>query len=69
MIRIAITAAAFDAISATLPFLGYEPELDENGQRLIWIAAPVVDRLRALRVRGEDISDTILRLVEMESRL
>jgi hypothetical protein len=39
MIRIAITPEAFDAISATLPLgtVGYEPQLDAQGSRLIWL--------------------------------
>jgi hypothetical protein len=37
MIRIVITAAAFEAIAATLPFgsVGYEAELTGKGGRLI----------------------------------
>jgi hypothetical protein len=39
MIRIAITQAAFDAICATLPLgsVGYENQIDERGERLIWL--------------------------------
>ena len=39
MIRIAITPAAFEAIAATLLLgsVGYEPQLDPQGQRLIWL--------------------------------
>ena len=64
MIRIAITQAAFDAIAATLPLgtVSFENKIDENGERLIWLELRVVDRLRAMRGRGEDYSQVILRL-------
>jgi hypothetical protein len=70
MIRISITAAAYDAIASTLPLgsIGYEAEPDEKGQRLIWLEAAVVNRLRAMRKPGESNSDVILRLVEMEAK-
>jgi len=47
MIRIAITGAAFKAITATLPLgsVAYEAEVTEKGERLIWIEPSVVDRL------------------------
>ena len=62
MIRIAVTAEAFEAIAATLPLgsVGYENEVNERGERLIWSRA-VVDRLRFLRGPGESFSDVILR--------
>jgi hypothetical protein len=43
MIRIAITEAAFEAIAATLPLgsVAYEPKLDWQGQRLVWLEANV----------------------------
>jgi hypothetical protein len=42
MIRISITAAAFEAIAATLPFgsVGFEREPDANGERQIWLSRP-----------------------------
>ena len=69
MIRIAITSEAFDAVCATLPLgsLGFEPEPNEKGERLIWIERAVVDRLMALRGPGESYSDVILRLVQLEA--
>jgi hypothetical protein len=69
MIRLSITAAAFDAISATLPFgsVGFEREPDEQGGRMIWLPRNVVDRLRSLRGPGESYSDVILRLVKLEA--
>ncbi len=67
MIRIAITPAAFEAIAATLPLgsVGYEPQLNAKGERLIWLEAAVVDRLMAMRGPGESYSDVILRLVAL----
>ena len=55
MIRIAITAAAFEAIAATLPLgsVGYENKINERGERLIWLEPTVVDRLRSLRGPGK----------------
>jgi hypothetical protein len=64
VIRIAISEAAFQAIVSTMPLgsVGYEAEVGANGERLIWLAPNVVDRLRALRGPGESYSDVILRL-------
>jgi hypothetical protein len=69
MIRIAITPAAFDAISATLPFgsVAFEPQIDPHGQRMVWLETAVVDKLTAMRGPGESYSDVILRLVELEA--
>lgn len=68
MIRIAISQSAFEAIARTLPLgsVSFENNIDEYGQRLIWLEPNVVDRLRALRGRGEDYSQVILRLAETE---
>jgi hypothetical protein len=63
MIRLTITAAAFEAIAATLPSrVGVEQKRAPNGERLIWLAPVVVDRLKAMRRPGESYSDVILRL-------
>jgi hypothetical protein len=64
MIRIAITPAAFQAIAATLPLgsVGYENGSSETGERYVWLAPAVVDRLRAMRGPGESYWDVILRL-------
>jgi hypothetical protein len=69
MIRIAITSAALGAIAATLPLgsVGFEPQTNAKGERLVWLEAPVVDRLAARRGPGESLSDVILRLVEIEA--
>jgi hypothetical protein len=66
MIRIAITQAAFDALASTLPFgsVGYENQINERGERLIWLDHAVVSRLRAMRGPGESYSDVVLRLAE-----
>jgi hypothetical protein len=66
MIRISITAAAFEAIAATMPLgsVGYDREPDANGERWIWLEPRFVDRLRALRGPGESYSDVILRLAK-----
>jgi hypothetical protein len=69
LIRISITSAAFEAIAATLPLgsVSFEREAGAKGERMVWLAAPVVDRLTALRGPGESYSDVILRLVELET--
>jgi hypothetical protein len=68
VIQIAISQAAFEAITATLPLgsVGYENKTNEQGERLIWLERAVVDRLRSLRGPGQSYSDVILRLVEQE---
>jgi hypothetical protein len=70
MIRIAISQAAFEAIARTLPFgsVSFENKTNENGDRLIWLEPRVVDRLMALRGRGQSLSDVILRLAAEQSR-
>jgi hypothetical protein len=70
MIRIAITPAAFEAIAATLPLgrVGYENETNERGERHVWLAPEVVDRLKAQRRPGEGYSDVILRIAAGEGR-
>ena len=57
VIRIAISLAAFDAICATLPAgsVGYEPQLNEKGECLIWLEAAMVDRLGAMRGPGREL--------------
>jgi hypothetical protein len=69
MIRIAITAAAFEAIKATLPSgsVGSEPEPDAKGERYVWLGEGWVNKLGAMRGLGETYSDIILRLVGMEA--
>jgi hypothetical protein len=64
MIRIAITAEAFDAIEATLPLgtVGVEPTANEKGEREIWLDDGSLNRLRLMRAPGESYSDVILGL-------
>ena len=70
VIRIAISQAAFQAIASTMPLgsVGYEAGTNERGERLIWLAPNVLDRLKALRGPGESYSDMILRLAEPSLR-
>jgi hypothetical protein len=70
LIRIAITPAAFEAIAATLPLgsVGFEPQTNAKGERLIWLEAAVVNRLAAMRGPGEDYSDVITRLAQGDAR-
>ena len=65
IIRIAITPAAFDALARTLPLgsVGFEREVNEKGERLIWLEERGVNKLAAMRGPGETYSDVILRLV------
>jgi hypothetical protein len=69
MIKIAITAEAFD-IASTLPLgsVGYENETNERGERFIWLGHGVVARLRAMRGPGESWSDVIIRLAANQTR-
>ena len=68
MIRIAISAEAFEAIAATLPLgsVAFQPQATANGGRFIWLPEHVLNKLGAERRSGEDLSDTIIRLAGME---
>jgi hypothetical protein len=70
MIRIAITAVAFDAVSKTLPFgsVTYEPQVTTDGGCFIWIDRHARSQLDALRRPDEDYSCVILRLAAMEAK-
>jgi hypothetical protein len=59
-----LQAAAFDAIAATLPVgsVAFERDTGDKGERHIWLAAEIVNKLRRLRGSGESYSDVILRL-------
>ena len=61
MIRISITAAAYEAIAASMPLgsVGVDPEPGAEGERHIWLEPRVVDRLRAMRGPGESYSDDL----------
>ena len=54
LVRIAISPAAFAAISSTLSVesVSFEAEPGEKGERLIWLNEAVVDRLAACAGRG-----------------
>jgi hypothetical protein len=60
MVRIAISQAAFDAITSTLALgiardahgTGFENKVDESGDRLIWLERHVVAHLNRLRGPG-----------------
>jgi len=69
MIRIAITEAAFEALASTLPLssAGVEPQLNANGERLIWLEEAWINKLDAIRMPGESYSDVILWLAEIEA--
>ena len=61
MIRIRHHEAAFDAIASTLLLgsVGYENEVNERGERYVWLEPSVVGRLRFLRRPGESYGDVI----------
>jgi hypothetical protein len=46
--------------------VGYENQINEQGERLIWLEPNVVHRLRAMRGPGESYSDVIIRLAVEE---
>ena len=62
MIRIHISAAAFEAIPVTLPLgsVALGPTIDDKGNRQIWLEPSVVNKLRFLRGPGESFSEVIL---------
>ncbi len=65
MIRIAISAAAFDAVAAILPSgnVLYERERTAQGGYLVWLDESVVNNLKRLwGSRDEDLSAVIVRL-------
>ena len=66
MIRIAISPAAFDAISATLPLgsVVTRARPTSGAERLIWLEDAMADRLDAMRWPRESYSDRtpVLRL-------
>ena len=66
MVRIAISAEAFEAICATLPLgsVAYEAERGLDGTVYVWLDAKSVDRLTAMGGNGESYSDAILRLAK-----
>ena len=69
MIHIAVTEAAFHAVAA-LPLgrVVYEPRLNAQGERLIWVERIALDKLDAMRGADESYSDVILRLAAGDER-
>jgi hypothetical protein len=69
MIRIAITAAAYEAVARTLSFgsVGYDAQTTVTAERFIWIDRRALDHLDALRHPGEGYSEVILRMAEIEA--
>jgi hypothetical protein len=69
MIRIAITAAAYEAMAATLPLgsVGYETKLSDDGRIFIWLEKGALSLLDALRQPGEGYSEVILRMAQIEA--
>ena len=69
MVGIALTHDAFAAIAAALP-QGFDTRPVEPavvGKVLVWLDGSLADCLAALRRRGEDHSDVILRLAAPKS--
>ena len=64
MIRIAITAEAYEATARTLALgtVACEPQPNENGERVIWIEERWLDKLNSIRRTRESYSEAIIRL-------
>ena len=67
MIRIAITAEAYEAIERTLALgtVACEPQPNESGERLIWLEERWLDKLNSIRRSGESYSEAIIRLATL----
>jgi hypothetical protein len=67
MIRIAITAEAYEAIARTLALgtVACEPQPNENGERVIWIEERWLDKLNSVMRTGESYSEAIIRLAAL----
>ena len=65
MISIPVTEEAYEALKVRMPRIDQilEPK-GQNGQMRIWVDRSLVDRLLALRDRGESYRDIILRLAK-----
>jgi hypothetical protein len=67
MIRIIVSAAAYEAILATVSEDRRLPPLrSPQGDFFLWLNEATVNRLTALRGPGEGYSEVILRLAQME---
>lgn len=63
MIRITITAAAYEAIVAGRPECNLlPPEEAPDGGFYLWLFKPLLEKLTAARGPGESYSDAIVRL-------
>jgi hypothetical protein len=69
MIRLAISAEAFDAIAETLALgrVAFEAQTAATDGRFILVEKHALDQLCALRQRGEDLSGVALRLATIEA--
>jgi hypothetical protein len=67
--RIAITAAAFEAIRESLPKEGSRSPQREGDLYLVSVPTDTMDKLMALRRPTESISDVIIRLAAGERGL
>ena len=67
MIRIAITAKAYEAVARTLALgtVACEPQPNENGERLIWLEELWLDKLNSIPRSGESYSEAIIRLAAL----
>jgi hypothetical protein len=67
MIRIAISAEAYEAVARTLALgmVACEPQPNEDGERLIWIEKRRLDKLNSIRRSGESYSEAIIRLATL----
>ena len=67
MIRIAITPAAYEAIERTfaLGAVAAEPQVNEKGERLIWLEPRWVEKLNSIRRPGESYWEAIIRLAAL----
>ena len=66
MIRIEITAAAYEALSALAIRGLVEPHRSPQGDYYLWLTRAAVNRLKAARAPGEGYCATILRLAKQE---
>jgi hypothetical protein len=68
MTRVEISAAAYEVIEDILPTGAVKWPVDqtESGKIFVWISRQALNRLERSRRQGEDLSDTIVRIAEME---
>jgi hypothetical protein len=66
VIRIHITASAYEVLAASCSRSLLETQRSPSGGYFIWLDRKTVDQLRALRGRGESYSDVILQLASLE---